>query len=118
MAAVVHAVHAVRGDPEPAARLDDLPEYLDALALDLIQRAESRPALSDTAMAPELRWATLRLRKRAMERKVTELKYLLQEAEGRRDRSAAAAYVDRWSASREGIRRLSELLMGKSAGVI
>jgi hypothetical protein len=63
-------------------------------------------------MGTELRRAALRLRKRALERGVTELRYLLQEAEGRRDRAAAALYVDRWSAAREGIRRLSELLAG------
>ena len=35
----------------------------------------------------------------------------------RRDRSAAASFVDRWSTSREGLRRLTELLMGKTTGI-
>lgn len=107
--------HASRGGAEPGLRLGDLPGHLEALALDLVSRAGTRPAIADDALTGELRWAALRLRKRALERGLTELKYLLQEAEGRRDRSAAATYVDRWSASREGLRRLTELLMGKAA---
>ena len=109
--------HAARGGPAPEVTLDSLPEPLEALALDLVGRAGTRPSLTDDALTPELRWAALRLRKRALERGVTELKYLLQEAEGRRDRSAAASFVDRWSTSREGLRRLTELLMGKTTGI-
>lgn len=112
MAALAHTAH---GGAQPELRLGDLPGHLEALALDLVSRAGTRPAIADDALTPELRWAALRLRKRALERGLTELKYLLQEAEGRRDRSAAATYVDRWSASREGLRRLTELLMGKAA---
>ena len=114
MAALAHAAH---GGPAPEVTLDGLPESLEALALDLVGRAGTRPSLTDDALTPELRWAALRLRKRALERGVTELKYLLQEAEGRRDRSAAASFVDRWSTSREGLRRLTELLMGKTTGI-
>lgn len=105
-------VHAARGGPAPEFPLDALSEPLEGLALELVQRAGTRPPLADDTMGTELRRAALRLRKRALERGVTELRYLLQEAEGRRDRAAAALYVDRWSAAREGIRRLSELLAG------
>lgn len=109
-------VHAARGGPAPQSPLAALPEPLEALALDLVNRAGTRPALADDTMGTELRRAALRLRKRALERGVTELRYLLQEAEGRRDRAAAATYVDRWSSAREGIRRLSELLAEKATG--
>ena len=91
MAALAHAAH---GGPAPEVTLDGLPESLEALALDLVGRAGTRPSLTDDALTPELRWAALRLRKRALERGVTELKYLLQEAEGRRGAAAAGPTRD------------------------
>ncbi len=104
--------HAARGGPAPAQALATLEPELEALALDLLGRAEGSPGLGPEALLSELRWAALRLRKRALERGVTELRYLLQEAEGRRDRGAAALHVGRWTEAREGLRRLERLLLG------
>lgn len=104
--------HAARGGPAPEQTLAALEPGLESLALELMAKAEAAPGLSHEALQAELRWAALRLRKRTLERSVTELRYLLQEAEGRRDRGAAGLHVGRWTEAREGLRRLEQLLLG------
>lgn len=104
--------YAARGGTAPEQSLAALEPNLESLALELLAQAEAAPGLSQEGLLTELRWAALRLRKRTLERSVTELRYLLQEAEGRRDRGVAALHVGRWTEAREGLRRLEQLLLG------
>lgn len=109
--------HAVRGGPAPEVNLNSLPEPLEALALDLVRRAGTRPALTDDALTTELRRAALRLRERAMKQALTELRYLQQEAQSRHDRPAVIQHATKGGEVTARINRLGELLMGKTTGI-
>jgi len=112
---LVEAVrYAARGAPPPDApaehRLDALPAAMAAWADDLRARAAAEPAVDERVAAHSLRAAVLRLRKRAIERTLLGLQFLLTEARAAGLAEDLADYNHRVNALRSSLLGLTELL--------